>query len=354
MELDNENISNSSNNNTFNNNSQIEMKSGNSFNSITGEFIDLSLKFKEYLQEDTEFFNSNNKIEEKDFENNIDNYNISSAYLQTLCFFIEQSTQTTFQGLNIAIKKANDSIFKKIYEDKLLKNNNILTLRAVSEITLNIISKHISKKLSDDFTVIKNNIVSLLKDLHVMSDYAKQKISNFFKWYIKNGINLLIHGYNTTLINALIESKKSGVNFKVFITESNPENNGYKIEKILKSNNIECEIILDISIGYHMKDIDCVIVGADAVCENGGIINKIGTFTCALCCKNFKKPFYVMVESLKFLKLYPLDQYDIPEIEGNKLLCDYTPPEFINLLFTDIGIFTPSAVSDELIQMYYN
>ena len=28
---------------------------------------------------------------------------------------------------------------------------------------------------------------------------------------------------------------------------------------------------------------------------------------------------------------------------------DYTPPEYISLLFTDIGIFTASAVSDELI-----
>jgi translation initiation factor eIF-2B subunit alpha len=33
--------------------------------------------------------------------------------------------------------------------------------------------------------------------------------------------------------------------------------------------------------------------------------------------------------------------------------CDYTPPEVLTLLFTDIGILTPSAVSDELIKLYY-
>ncbi len=31
---------------------------------------------------------------------------------------------------------------------------------------------------------------------------------------------------------------------------------------------------------------------------------------------------------------------------------DYTPPNLITLLFTDVGIFTPSAVSDELIQIF--
>ncbi len=29
---------------------------------------------------------------------------------------------------------------------------------------------------------------------------------------------------------------------------------------------------------------------------------------------------------------------------------DYTPPKYISLLFTDLGILTPAAVSDELIR----
>lgn len=33
-------------------------------------------------------------------------------------------------------------------------------------------------------------------------------------------------------------------------------------------------------------------------------------------------------------------------------MVDYTPPSYITLLFTDLGILTPSAVSDELIKLY--
>lgn len=33
-------------------------------------------------------------------------------------------------------------------------------------------------------------------------------------------------------------------------------------------------------------------------------------------------------------------------------LTDYTPPELITLLVTEKGIYTPSAVSDELIQIF--
>lgn len=98
--------------------------------------------------------------------------------------------------------------------------------------------------------------------------------------------------------------------------------------------------------------------------ESGGIINRIGTYTTALCAKEMSKPFYVLTESFKFSRLYPLNQKDLPNnynyiqnsSQGNTRnahpLVDYTPPLFITLIFTDLGILTPSAVSDELIKLY--
>lgn len=138
------------------------------------------------------------------------------------------------------------------------------------------------------------------------------------------------------------------------------------------------------------------------VVENGGIINKIGTYSLAIVAKEFGKPFYVAAESFKFARLYPLNQSDLPtlgehvsnylnfvdtaswlatggvvgkksqsaidnsdentdipglvqlpqDVKVNNPLCDYTPAKFITLLFTDLGVLTPSAVSDELIRLY--
>jgi translation initiation factor eIF-2B subunit alpha len=96
--------------------------------------------------------------------------------------------------------------------------------------------------------------------------------------------------------------------------------------------------------------------------ESGGIINRIGTYTMALCAEKMNKPFYVLTESFKFSRLYPLNQRDLPnnykypqnsqDIKTAHPLVDYTPPLFITLIFTDLGILTPSAVSDELIKLY--
>lgn len=39
---------------------------------------------------------------------------------------------------------------------------------------------------------------------------------------------------------------------------------------------------------------------------------QIGSFTMAICAKEMKKPFYVLTESFKFTRLYPLNQRDLP------------------------------------------
>ncbi|XP_061787618.1 translation initiation factor eIF2B subunit alpha isoform X3 [Nerophis lumbriciformis] len=103
-------------------------------------------------------------------------------------------------------------------------------------------------------------------------------------------------------------------------------------------------------------------------CQSTDVLTlaQIGTYQTAVCAKAHNKPFYVVAESFKFVRLYPLNQQDVPDKFKYKVdtlkhlpnlseehpLVDYTPPSLITLLFTDLGVLTPSAVSDELIKLY--
>ena len=67
----------------------------------------------------------------------------------------------------------------------------------------------------------------------------------------------------------------------------------------------------------------------------------------------------------QFARLYPLSQgdleaepkyVDLMPLAPSRMVVenpsrDYCPPQFVNLLFTDLGVLTPAAVSDELIQL---
>ena len=133
-----------------------------------------------------------------------------------------------------------------------------------------------------------------------------------------------------------------------------------------------------------------VIVGAEGVVENGGIISRLGTYQMALLAKTIGKPFYVVAESHKFVRLYPLGQYDLPVDQqvvdfqtkddkpnsskragnngkpnpqssgmgGPDMLLksqavDFTPPHLVSALITESGVLTPSAVSEELIKIWF-
>ncbi|CAJ0759730.1 15619_t:CDS:2 [Entrophospora sp. SA101] len=147
---------------------------------------------------------------------------------------------------------------------------------------------------------------------------------------------------------------------------------GLGTTKILRKYGIPAIVILDTAAGYIIDKVDAVFVGAEGVVENGGLINAIGTYQLAIVAKAANKPFYAVIESYKFVRIFPLNQYDLPthtpdlltfpdlenKIHVKKIgeiinpTVDYTPPEYITLLCTDLGVLTPSGVSDELIKLY--
>ncbi|XP_055544220.1 translation initiation factor eIF-2B subunit alpha isoform X2 [Wyeomyia smithii] len=196
---------------------------------------------------------------------------------------------------------------------------------------------------------------NLLESRHII---AKQATS-----FISDGCRILTHARSRTVRDTLILAAKMNKRFQVYCTQSFPDNQGEQMRRELQAEGIECTLILDSAVGYVMETVDLVFVGAEGVVESGGIVNRVGTFTMAMCAREMKKPFYVLVESFKFNRMYPLNQRDLPndyKYSKNSLtdiarahpLVDYTPPLYITLLFTDLGILTPSAVSDELIKLY--
>lgn len=156
----------------------------------------------------------------------------------------------------------------------------------------------------------------------------------------------------------------------------------YWAARQLQKAGIPVEVVLDAAVAFVMDKVDIVLSGAEGVVESGGIINQIGTYQVAVVAKAANKPFYVVAESYKFVRIFPLNQNDLPSTATSNLnfvhdsikgesscsckvhphskdfpllapSVDYTPPNYITLLFTDLGVLTPSAVSDELIKLYY-
>jgi translation initiation factor eIF-2B subunit alpha len=181
----------------------------------------------------------------------------------------------------------------------------------------------------------------------------------------------------------------------VYVTEARPCGLGLRTYDDLTAAGIPCTIVLDSAVSYVMDKVDFVLVGSEAVVESGGLINAVGSNQIAIIAKAANIPFYALAESYKFHRLFPLSQYDLPTHNPNilafplpslsshrhapqnknssigttaengltprtmtheQIAChpdvDYTRPDLITLVFSDVGSLTPEGVSQYLVGMF--
>lgn len=176
----------------------------------------------------------------------------------------------------------------------------------------------------------------------------------------KNDV-ILTHGYSTSVLEVLRRAREEGKNIKVIVTETRPEYQGRLMARELVKNGIPTTIIIDSAIHNFMREVDKVLVGAEAVAANGAIVNKIGTSTIALAAHESRVRVFVAAGIYKFSpetmlgELIEIEERDpflvVPEEELQKIgqvrvrnpAFDVTPPEHIDLIITERGVIPPQG-----------
>jgi len=254
----------------------------------------------------------------------------------------------------------NEELIENLIDNKIIPKNSVaISLQAFINEVKFIFKKYTMRKdLPKDLTTIHKEFILKAQNLFISYDTGKKEMAKNFNKSLNYDSKIFVYGYSIDVIYSLIYARKMGKTFTVYLaTGENDDSN--KICEILKKNDIDCKLISGISIMLYLKDINFILTGADAICENGGIINKVGTHTISVCAKQYSKPFYVLVSSLKFLKKYIMEQKDLNIFNTkysatNNGIVDFTPPEFITTFFTDKGIFLPYAICDEIIKLFYD
>ncbi|KAJ1025997.1 hypothetical protein NDA18_003657 [Ustilago nuda] len=247
----------------------------------------------------------------------------------------------------------------------------------------------------DDFEAHKASLASLAHQFatHTVPS-CREKICELVLPFIKDDSVLLTHSYSRVVMQALkFAALNQRKRISVYVTESRPHGLGLKTYRQLIGYGIPCTLILDSAVAYTMPKVDLVLTGAEGVVESGGFLNAVGTYGMAIIAKACNKPFFALAESFKFLRMFPLNQYDLPPNKGRNLLAfpdlhsqqatvmeaqveptpklasseekvmsrqqellnpaiDYTTPDLVTFLFSDVGVLTPSGIGDALLAVY--
>lgn len=279
------------------------------------------------------------------------------AAIMALAAFIRSSEATTMMELEIELKKASDML--KSWD------TTSISLSAGCDLFMRYVTRTSALEY-EDFNAAKLRLIERGEKFGEISLKARQTIAMLGQDFVFDGSTILVHGFSRVVLEMLKLAASNRKMFRVLCTEGRPDRTGLRFSNELAHLGVPVKLLIDSAVAYAMDEVDMVFVGADGVVESGGIINMMGTYQIALVAHCMNKPVYVAAESYKFARLYPLDQKDLApaihpiefgvpipsgvEVERNAR--DYTPPQYLTLLFTDLGVLTPSVVSDELIQLY--
>ena len=191
------------------------------------------------------------------------------------------------------------------------------------------------------------------------SENAVDRIGAIGARHIRDGDVVLTHCNSETALACLLQAHRNGTRFEAFATEVRPRNQGHLTIRALHDAGIPTSFIVDSAARYFMKEIDLVVVGADAITVNGAVVNKIGTSQIALAAHESRTSVMVAAETYKFAPRTILGEFiEIEEREGSEVLpgeiaaalpgirvrnpaFDVTPAGYIDLIVTEEGAIPP-------------
>uniref|UniRef100_A0A8C5EM30 Translation initiation factor eIF2B subunit delta n=1 Tax=Gouania willdenowi TaxID=441366 RepID=A0A8C5EM30_GOUWI len=235
--------------------------------------------------------------------------------------------------------------------------------------------KYIKKEIS--------NIPSQFKE-----DDAKKKLLNCIECFIEEKIVLaakaiakssiekindgdviLVYGCSSLVNHILCEAFEKGRKFRVIVVDSRPRLEGREALRRLVQKGISCTYVLISAVSYILPEVSKVFLGAHALLANGYVMSRVGTSQIALVAKAFNVPVLVCCETYKFCERVQTDSFvsnelddpddlivtrkgetqlkdwqQVPRLGLLNLVYDVTPPDFVDLVITDLGMIPCTSV----------
>ena len=176
------------------------------------------------------------------------------------------------------------------------------------------------------------------------SEEAALNAATLASGMIEDGDRVMTCSYSSTICQVFKMAKDQGKRFHVLVAESRAEDGrvyGEIAAQELSSLGISTDVLPDSSLEHDMPKMTKVMVGADAILQDGSLINGTPTGRVALAAKKANIPFYTVCETSK------LDFWRRPPPEAQlEEGFDRVSPHLITGITTEAGIVKP----DELVK----
>ena len=210
--------------------------------------------------------------------------------------------------------------------------------------------------------ILKEKVIHLCDNIIEQSFVAVEKVGEIGSHLIHDHDVVLMHSYSSTLMGIFQSAANDKKRFKVICTESRPLRESRNAVNVLTRLGIETMFISDSSVYEFMNEADMIIMGADTLCTNGDVANKMGRAQIARLAQSCKIPVYfaselykldirtlngekVVLERRDKCELVDEDDFkDFDQVEVINQFFDLTPASDITGIVTEFGVLHPSQM----------
>lgn len=213
-----------------------------------------------------------------------------------------------------------------------------------------------------EVNILKEKVIHLCDNIIEQSFVAVEKVGEIGSHLIHDHDVVLMHSYSSTLMGIFQSAANDKKRFKVICTESRPLRESRNAVNVLTRLGIETMFISDASVYEFMNEADMIIMGADTLCTNGDVANKMGSAQIARLAQSCKIPVYfaselykldirtlngekVVLERRDKCELVDEDDFkDFDQVEVINQFFDLTPASDITGIVTEFGVLHPSQM----------
>jgi eIF-2B alpha/beta/delta-like uncharacterized protein len=228
--------------------------------------------------------------------------------------------------------------------------------------TTTIVQHFLEDHRSDELEILKANLIKLCDNIIEHSFLAVDKISKFGAALIPDHGIVMMHSYTSTLMGIYAQATNDGKHFSVICTESRPLRESRNAVNVLTDLGQKAVFISDASVWEFMPKADLILAGADTLCTDGSVANKMGTAQIAQLALSCKKSVYIASELFKLDprtiegrpvelerrnidELVSKDDFKSPEkVEIINQFFDITPARNIAGIVTEYGVLNPAQL----------
>ncbi|MFC7098676.1 ribose 1,5-bisphosphate isomerase [Halobaculum marinum] len=214
----------------------------------------------------------------------------------------------------------------------------------------------------DDVETLRDSVLAAATAFTDRLDRAQRDLGRVGANRLRDGDTVMTHCHSTDALACVEHAVEQGKDISAIVKETRPRNQGHITATQLREMGVDVTLVVDSAARRYLDDADHVLVGADSIAADGGVVNKIGTSGLAVNARERGVPIMVAAQTIK---LHPDtltghtveiemrdetevidddDRAEIGEITVENPAFDVTPPRYVDAIVTESGQFPPESI----------